>query len=76
MPSLERLPLADEPHDTIEELIRSHGAGRVLCALANVLHEHRKLMVAEGADHSSCQAMRSIERKCDLAGDTLQKEGL
>ncbi len=76
MPALERLPLADEPRETLVELVRIHGAGSVLCTLASVLCEHRKILRTEGAEPSTCQMIRSIARKCDRAGDKLTKEGL
>jgi hypothetical protein len=76
MPKLERLPGSDEPRATLEDLIRCHGAGSVLCTLASVLGEHRKVLRAEGAEPVSCQTVRGIARKCERAGDTLTKEGL
>jgi hypothetical protein len=76
MPAFYSLPGADEPHDTLVDLVRSHGAGAVLCSLASVLCEHRKVLKTEGAEPASCQALRSIARKCDRAGDALTKEGL
>jgi hypothetical protein len=76
MPKLEPLPGSDELHATIDDLVRCHGAGAVLCTLARVLCEHRRVLRAEGAEPVSCQTIRGIARKCDRAGDTLTKEGL
>lgn len=76
MPKLEPLPGSDELRATIADLVRCHGAGAILCTLASVLCDHRKVLRAEGAEPLSCQTIRSIARKCDRAGDALTKEGL
>lgn len=65
------LPLEDEPHDTLEELVRDHGAGCVVQALSRVLMKRRRDLRVEG-ELDGARAMRRASVTLSEEGDALR----